>query len=149
MIHNSIKKAYEQFEAREWNKIYIALDIHGTVADSDYHNTSKELYKTCIEPLQIISKLPEVTIILFSCAYEKDYGSYFELFNKNGIDVRYFNNNPEVDNTPTGCFDRKFYYNIIFEDKAGFEPWMWPSVRDAFLNYRQFNKRIKELYDRN
>jgi hypothetical protein len=146
MIHNAIKKAYEQFESRSWDKIYIALDIHGTVADADYTNNSECLYESCIQPLQAISKLPEVCVILFSCCHPESYESYFELFNHHGIDVRYFNDNPEVENTKTGCFDRKFYYNIIFEDKAGFEPWMWPSVRDAFLNYRQFNKRISELY---
>ena len=146
MIHNAIRKAYEQFESRKWDSIYFALDIHGTVADSDYHNVSSALYDTCIEPLQVISHLPEVKIILFSCCYEANYPAYFDLFAKNEIKITYFNENPDVQNTTTGCFDRKFYYNLIAEDKGGFDPWLWPSVRDAFLNARQFNKRIKELY---
>lgn len=146
MVHNAIKKAYEQFTIRGWDKIYLALDIHGTVADPDYKSSSSELYEMAVEPLQVISSLPEVVIILFSCCYKEHYPDYFKLFADNGIKIHYFNENPEVPNTATGCFDRKFYYNAIVEDKAGFEPWMWPSVRDAFLNYRQFIKRIKLLY---
>jgi hypothetical protein len=146
MIHNAIKNAYEQFNLRGWDKIYFALDIHGTVADSDYKTSSRELYRTAVEPLQVISNLPEVDIILFSCCYPADYDKYYELFDRNGILIKDFNKNSEVHNTKTGCFDSKFYFNIVADDKAGFEPWMWPSVRDAFLNYRQFNKRILELY---
>lgn len=145
MIHNAIRKAYEQLELRNWDKIYVALDIHGTVADSDYHSVSSELYRTAIEPLREISGLPEVSIILFSCCYETDYEHYVQLFAKNGIRIDGFNKNSAVPNTKTGCFDSKFYFNILIDDKAGFDPWMWPSVRDAFLNARQFNKRAAQL----
>ena len=145
MIHNAIRKAYEQLELRNWDKIYIALDIHGTVADSDYHSVSTELYRTAIQPLREISRLPEVSIILFSCCYEENYEHYVKLLAENGIKIDGFNKNAAVQNTKTGCFDSKFYFNILIDDKAGFDPWMWPSVRDAFLNARQFNKRVAQL----
>jgi putative transposase len=38
------------------------------------------------------------------------------------------------------------HYNLIAEDKAGFRPWHWPSVRDTFMLARQFNKRVIDLY---
>lgn len=146
MITDSIEKAYADFESRKWDKIYIALDIHGTVADSDYKKPSSRLYDIAIEPLQIISNLPEVCIILFSCCHPEHYRSYFDLFKIYDINVKYFNCNPEVANTETGCFDRKFYYNLIFEDKGGFSPNEWPLVQEAFLRCRKTNKRIKEIY---
>lgn len=36
--------------------------------------------------------------------------------------VAYFNVNLDCQNTLTGDFTRKFYYDILLDDKAGFEP---------------------------
>lgn len=146
MIHNAVQKAYDRFNTCEWNRIYIALDIHGTVANPDYTDVSTKLYNNAVEPLQVISNLPEVSIILFSCCYPTDYAKYYSLFEKHNILIQDFNKNTEVHNTETGCFDNKFYFNLMIDDKAGFEPWMWPSVRDAFVNAREFNPRVQKLY---
>lgn len=146
MLQDAIIDAYRQFEERSWNKIYFAVDIHGTIANSDYTDVSSALFDVAREPLREISMLPEVSIILFSCCYPRDYGKYIKLLADNDVIVSYFNENPEVANTATGCFDSKFYYNLIAEDKAGFRPWHWPSVRDTFMLARQFNKRVAELH---
>lgn len=148
MPHSSVRNAYLKFERRQYNYLYLALDIHGTCADSDYHNVSRSLYPVAAEALRKISALPEVKIILYSCCHPSDYLKYKELFDLNGIRTCYFNENPEIENTPTGCFTSKFYYDLIFEDKGvpAFDPSMWPNVADAFYLYRQFNKRILELY---
>lgn len=148
MSFDSIKHAYEQFALKSFDRMYLALDIHGTVADSDYLHVSHSLYSVAIQPLPVISHLPEVCIILYSCCHPEDYASYFKLFQEHNICVKYFNENPEVTNTQTGCFDVKFYYNLIFEDKGvpGFEPSLWPGVCDAFLTYRQFNPRVRQLF---
>jgi hypothetical protein len=148
VIHNAILEAYRCFEEHSWNKIYVALDIHGTVAQSDYKTVRTQLYDTCVPALREISSYKEVSIILFSCCHPHDYLSYMDLFRKNAIAVSYFNTNPEVPNTETGCFDSKFYYNVIFEDKAGFRPYMWPQVLTTFRQARQFNKRIQELKEK-
>ena len=146
MIHNAIRNAYAKFDTRNYDYLYLALDIHGTCADSDYHNVSSSLYNVAIKPLQVISHLPEVKIILFSCCHPHDFESYFKLFQQNDIKISYFNSNPEIPNTKMGCFDLKFYYDVIFEDKGGFDPSMFPSVADAFLVHRQFNKRVLQKY---
>lgn len=146
MIHTAIQKAYDQFALHKWEHIYFALDVHGTVASPDYKAASRELYDVVVEPLQVISRLPEVQIILFTCCQKHDYPAYYKLFERYGIRIFRINDNPAVANTKTGCFDKKFYFNILADDKAGFEPWMFPSVRDAFLNARQFNTRVHELY---
>lgn len=148
MIHNAILEAYRSFEEHSWNKIYVALDIHGTVAMADYKSASTCLYDACVPALQEISSYAEVSIILFSCCHPPDFPKYFKLFRDNNIQVDFFNCNPEVPNTETGCFDSKFYYNVIFEDKAGFRPYMWPQVLTTFRQARQFNKRIQELKEK-
>lgn len=148
IVNNAVVKAYMQFELKKWDKLYVALDIHDTVTRADYEDVSEHLYVSAIEPLAEVSKLPEVEIILFSSCYPKDYQAYIEMFARHGVKISNFNANPEVGNTKTGCFDSKFYYNVLVDDKAGFEPWMFPSLRDAFMNARQFNKRVIELYGR-
>lgn len=146
MLQRAIQNAYDKFDRRNYDFIYLALDIHGTCADADYHHISSSLYDVVKEPLRVISELPEVKIILFSCCWPKDYQAYIDLFADSGIKISYFNCNPEIPNTATGCFDSKFYYDIIFEDKGGFHPSMMPSMLDAFLTARQFNKRVHEKY---
>lgn len=147
MIHNAIIEAYRCFEANNWDKIYLAVDIHGTVAPPDFRNHPFQLYDVVLAPLREISMYPEVCIILFSCCHPPEYPKYMQLFRQDEIVVSYFNENPEVANTETGCFNKgKFYYNVIFEDKAGFRPYMWPAVLTTFRQARQYNKRVQELY---
>ena len=108
MIHNAIQKAYDRFNTCEWNRIYIALDIHGTVANPDYTDVSTKLYNNAVEPLQVISNLPEVSIILFSCCYPTDYAKYYSLkeFRYNNITQPNRNRllwlDPTVDGMKTG-----------------------------------------------
>lgn len=45
-----------------------------------------------------------------------------------GISVHYANENPEVGNTATGNFDRKFYFSVVVDDKAGFDPSEWEDI---------------------
>ena len=147
MIEDAIERAYKTLDERNWDKIFVGLDLHGTVMDSNYKDANGSLLKVALEPLQKISNLPEVSIILFSCCYEKDYETYLKLFHDNGINVDYFNENPAVENTRAGCFDKKFYYSILLDDKAGFNPDKdWNVVRKSFLFYRCFSKRVSELY---
>jgi hypothetical protein len=125
LYYDCISEVYNNFVSKKWNKVYIALDIHGTCADSNYREVCKRLYENCIEPLKEISHYPEVSIILYSCCHKKDQEEYLKLFEDNGIKISYFNENPEVPNTPTGCFDIKFYYNLLVDDKAFFKPKHW------------------------
>jgi hypothetical protein len=44
-----------------------------------------------------------------------------EFFDSHDIYFDYGNQNPEVWNTKTGCFDQKFYFSVLLDDKAGFD----------------------------
>ena len=43
----------------------------------------------------------------------------------------YFNENPEVKNTATGDFSMKIYFNVMIDDKAGFEKSDWENVVES------------------
>ena len=49
------------------------------------------------------------------------------------------NENPEVPNASYGCYDQKFYFNFLAEDKAGFMPSEWRDVSDIMDEYPDMN----------
>ena len=46
-----------------------------------------------------------------------------------------FNFNPAIENTKTSCFDDKFYFSVLLDDKAGFDPDTdWKLIYDYLKN---------------
>jgi len=83
------------------------------------------------ETLQLISKLPDVVMFLYTCSHPHEVDEYIALFESNDIHFKYVNENPEVPTQTDGYgnYDKKPYMNVLFEDKAGFDPITdWPEV---------------------
>lgn len=117
---------FEYKEKRNWDKTYWFFDIHGTILKPNYEygNTPKDFYPYAIETLQFLTKLPDVEMIIYTCSHPHEIQEYIKLFADSRITFKYINENPEV---PTqvdgyGCYDKKPYMNVLFEDKAGFDP---------------------------
>lgn len=136
MIHDMVEAAYLNAKKRGWDKIYIAVDIHDTIAESNYKNTLPDVYPEAIVAIKYLQSLPECVLILFSSCYEKDYETYMKHFESFGLKFDYFNENPQVPNTATGDFTKKFYYNMIIDDKAGFRPKHWNQVIEYVAMFR-------------
>ena len=67
--------------------------------------------------------MKDVVMILYTCSHPHEIEQYIQYFKDNGIRFDYINENPEI---PTnlegyGCYDKKPYMNVLFEDKAGFD----------------------------
>lgn len=129
---------FEYKVKRNWDKTYWAFDIHGTILipNYSYGNTPKEFYPMAKETLQFISKLPDVCMILYTCSHPHEIAEYVKLFEENDIDFKFVNENPEVptDINGYGCYDKKLYMNVLFEDKAGFEPEKeWSEVYELLI----------------
>ena len=110
---------------RGWDKTYWVFDIHGTILKPNYEygNIPKEFYPFAKETLQMISKMEDVVMILYTCSHPHEIEQYIECFKENDIHFDYVNENPEI---PTnlegyGNYDKKLYMNVLFEDKAGFD----------------------------
>ena len=76
-------------------------------------------------------------MILFTSSYPDEIEKYIETFTDDGIRFKYVNENPEISDT-TGCFGyyyKKPYFNVLFDDKAGFFP-----LTDWKPIYRYFKK---------
>jgi len=130
-VVKAIEKFYQDKEKRGWEKGFFFFDIHGTILKPNYEygNTPKEFYPYAKEVLQLFSKRKDVCMILYTCSHPDEIEEYLKLFENNNIKFDYVNENPEVvtDVNGYGCYDKKPYMNVLFEDKAGFygeEDWL-------------------------
>jgi hypothetical protein len=131
MFTEAIEEAYVKMKAKGWDTIYFAIDIHDTIAPSTYTGVSKEFYPEAVKFLQFLSEKKHIKIILFSSCHKKDQEEYINLLAEQNIKVDYFNENPEVPDTLTGCFSTKFYYDILLDDKAGFRKRLFPHLTEV------------------
>jgi hypothetical protein len=135
-IVRAIEQAFKAKKERGWDKIYVAVDIHGTILKPDYEidGICTEFYKHSTEVLYELNQRDDIVLILYTCSHPDEIDQYRQLFRFHGIEFDYVNSNPEVKtgDTKHGYYEEKFYFNILFEDKASFDPYVdWLDI----LNY--------------
>jgi len=83
---------------------------------------------------------------MYTCSHPHEIQQYLDFFEKNNISFKYVNENPEVVDGAYGYYQDKFYFNVLFEDKAGFETKEWIDVKDYIQEYydEKNQKWIKE-----
>lgn len=123
-IIKAIERAYAVMKERNYENIYWAIDLHGVCLKSNYKSGNyKWINEDVKECLQLISSLKENKIIIWSSCYPKEWWENIgDWLSKQIYHDFLFNYNPYIQNTDTGCFDRKFYFSILLDDKAGFDP---------------------------
>lgn len=122
MIIKQIKKVFESAKVRNWDKLYFFYDLHETILIPDYDNLQPlRFYPYAKEALQLMSRHPLLVNIIYTCSYPEEIERYLEFFESHDIYFKYVNDNPEVENTRLGDFSQKKYFNVLFEDKAGFD----------------------------
>ena len=134
MITKAIERAYRTARERNWDSVYWAIDLHGVCFPTNYtkHEYKMVNYETWLG-LLTISHRPESKIILWSSAHDDEVANIIEYFAARDIKIDYFNSNPEIKNTHTGNFEKKFYFSILLDDKAGFDPTTdWQIIIDYF-----------------
>lgn len=139
ITHSIFINHFAYKENRGWDKTYWFFDIHGTILKPNYQygNIPKEFYPHAKEAMQLISKLDDVCMVLYTCSHPHEIEQYLEFFKENNIHFQYVNENPEVptDLNGYGCYDKKPYINVLFEDKAGFNPETeWLEVLELLTN---------------
>lgn len=134
MISVAIKNAFKKARERNWHKTYWAIDIHETMIKPNWlaNPIPTEFYPKAKKTLQYISTRKDITMILYTCSHPHEIEKYIELFKKNDINFNHINANPEVINESYGFYDKKPYFNVLLEDKAGFDPFQdWDEVYNS------------------
>ena len=114
---------------------YIAVDLHGTIFAPHKGKKNKDVLKYipfAKEALQQLSKNEDIKIILFSSTYEENAQKYIDKLASDGIKIAYFNENPEVESNEYADFSKKFYFDILIDDKCGFTDEDWLEIYQYF-----------------
>ncbi|MCR5549876.1 MAG: hypothetical protein K6F40_02915 [Bacteroidales bacterium] len=132
-ITTAFATAFGKKVAKNWDKIFVLVDIHDTILRACYENEETyDYFPQAREALQMLSDRPDVCLILWSGCYPDKLEAYLRRFEADGIHFDYANENPEVGNTPMACFDAKLYFNVGIDDKFGFDPATdWAEVMEA------------------
>lgn len=136
MITKAIQRAYDYAAKKGWDRIYICIDIHDTMIKANYKHGQipTEFYPHAIEVLQHLTERPDVKLILYTCSHPHEIEEYTVLFKSHGIVFDFINENPEVktDLNGYGNYDKKPYFNVLLDDKAGFQPHDWLGIKNYF-----------------
>jgi hypothetical protein len=135
-LMRAIAGAYKKMIERNWDTVYWAVDLHGVCMKSNYETGKHEfIHQKAIDTLKLISSRPESKIILWSSVHESEKMPIMNLFAEHGIKVFGFNHNSREADTETGSFKEKFYFSVLLDDKAGFDPYCdWVNVYNFMLD---------------
>lgn len=144
MIIKWIEKMFKYSFSKEWYETYWAIDVHGVIFRPNHRRNSRyaEFYPFAKETLQILSNRPDIVLIMFTSSYPEEVIYYNNILKENGIIFKYINDNPEIDSSKGnfGFYDKKFYFNVLFDDKAGFDPETeWEQIYHLLLEYETTN----------
>lgn len=142
-VLNQIKKTFEISHTKQWYETYWAFDLHGTIMKSTYdlNDDIIHYYPYAKEALQLISKRPDIISIIWTCSYPNEIEKYKEKFAYDSIWFNEINSNPGISSNlgNFGYYEDKFYFNVLFEDKAGFDPREWEEIYDYLKTCEERN----------
>lgn len=134
MRRKHIINTFSKKAEKNWDTLYWAIDIHDTCIAANYkaNDIPTEFYPKAKEVLQRLTSRKDCCLILFTCSHPHEIEKYIELFKTHGIEFKFVNENPDAKNTAYGYFEKKFYFNFMLDDKAGFDPNTdWAVINDA------------------
>jgi len=134
------KQHFDSIAKHNWPHTYWAFDLHGTIIKPNYEdgNIPTEFYPHALDVLQMLNKREDICMYIFTCSHPHEQEQYVKFFKYNNIDFKWVNKNPEVP-SDYGFYEDKPYFNVLFEDKAGFDPEQdWVDVKDYFNGRHSF-----------
>lgn len=147
MITRAVLNCISHARTKGWDKTYWAFDIHGTILKPTFQSAvlSTEFYPYAKDVMQLISRQSNIVRILYTCSYPHEIAGYLRFFATHGIHFDYVNENPEISAGAYGHYERKFYFNVLFEDKSGFNPLMdWKEVYRQLISLEFTSKQIAQ-----
>ena len=110
----SIEEMFKLKKERKWDKIYIAIDLHGTIIVPGRHITL-QVYPEAKRGLKYLSKIDYVSLILFTSTKEEQLEEFYIWCMHNDIKFLALNENPECSQSNRdGDYTKKFYFSFNF-----------------------------------
>ena len=121
----TIKNSSKIGRSKEWYETYWAFDFHSTIIKPSYNMNDLKVvyYPYAKEAMQLISLRDDIITIAWTSSFPNEIAEYIKQFEKDGIHFNHIGKNPEISSSlgNFGYYKDKFYFNILFEDKAGFD----------------------------
>lgn len=135
----NIRRTFEMQKVNGWSQTYWCIDLHGTIIPSGRDSNDKidilTFYPGAKEVLQWLSARKDIMLILWTSTPIERLGNAWNWLNDNGVYFQFFNNNSHAKDTPRSDFSRKFYFNVLLDDRAGFEPETdWNAIKNELID---------------
>ncbi|NJO90321.1 MAG: hypothetical protein HC831_16285 [Chloroflexia bacterium] len=120
-----IKKTFQVSHEKSWYETYWAFDFHGTIIKPTYdlNDRSLDYYPYAKRTMQMLSAREDIVLISWTSSYPHEIDEYLKKFEEDGIKFDHKQCNPGISSNMGnfGYYETKFYFNVLFEDKAGFQ----------------------------
>jgi hypothetical protein len=141
----NIKRTFEMQKVKGWPETYWCIDLHGTIIpsgrNSDDKTDQEKFYPDAAEVLQWLTRRKDIMTILWTSTPPERIGAVKEFLAFHSIRFDYFNENPHAKDTPRSCFAKKFYFNVLLDDRAGFEPETdWTAIKKELKAIGEWDK---------
>ena len=118
----NIERAHKRRTEKDYDTTYWCIDLHDCIFRGDYKANSEggELYPNAERVLKQLTIRKDYVVILYTAATDKGVQAAINRLARLGIKFDYINENPACESTDMCDFSRKFYFDILLDDKAGF-----------------------------
>lgn len=118
----NIQRAFEDKKRRNWKKLFVLVDVHDVILGGTctLMNEGATYMPNAIKVLQNWSKRDDMVLILWTSSHNIPTVKVLADLEKNEVHFNYVNENPECPSTELCDFGKKFYFNVLLDDKAGF-----------------------------
>lgn len=137
----NIERTFRDKKEKNWEKIYFCIDLHDVIINGTYNkmNEGAQVFPSCKEFFEWAERREDIRIILWTSSYKSAIIDIIKRLRKDGINFDYINENPECVSGSLCDFSRKFYFNILLDDKAGFEgPTDWTLILNELKRIGEF-----------
>lgn len=122
-ILKAFDRAFERKTEKNWEKIYVLVDVHDTIMKGLYSYEEKyQWYTWSLIALKMLSMRDDICLILWTGSHYDNVNELISILYKKGISIDYVNENPEAEDNDFYCSTSKIYFNVGIDDKFGFEP---------------------------
>ena len=138
-IIKAIRAAEQKQKDRNYDYIYWCVDVHGVILTPTYdlNNKGATFYPYCLDTLGLLTDLIEHKIILWTSSHDVAIESVVKQLEQEDIKIDFINHNPQYTKTDLCDFTKKFYFDILLDDKAGFEAETdWKHIYDYLTSPR-------------
>jgi hypothetical protein len=143
----NIERSYNIMKTRGWDKIFVFVDIHETMLKPNWNadTTPHEWFPYAEEVMREMSDRKDMCLILYTCSTYADVEKYLAFFEQHGVVFEHVNCNPQAASTDYACFDDKPYFNVMLDDKAGFEASLDENGVNDWLRIKEVLRKLPEL----